>query len=342
MNNRVDVVDVAKGISILLVVLGHSEFSNMWWRGNVLLGLFRMPLFFFLAGVFFSAKAGSFDFLVKKSDALLKPYFVTLFSLLLVECVLGLRDFYPGLIGVIFGNGKTIEWPAMWFLTHVWLLFVVAYFISKVTDILDASILVKCVFITALFVVAAISLGLFWQVSVSVHAVDYFLPGLPFSADLLPITLAYFFLGQFMRDKVVNFSINYYLFVLALVVFLLIGWGSGARLDLNRRVFAEPLWSIVAAFCAIYLVVSISKLLSEAAWLGSGLRYFGASSLFVLIFHMPVEQALHRLGVDYLETNPYLFLIVTYGFAVFVPLLIRVIFYRVPLMRSLYFPVVYK
>ncbi len=342
MSNRVDVIDIAKGISILLVVLGHSEFSNMWYGGNVLLGLFRMPLFFFLVGVFFSPKGSAAVFLIKKSDALLKPYFVTLLSLLFVEYCLSGRDFFSGLIGVFFGNGKTIEWTAMWFLTHTWLLFLVAYFISTMSGVKNSSRVVKAIFLGVLFAVATISVGLFWQASVRLSGVDYFLPGLPFSADLLPITLVYFFLGQFMREKVINFTINYFFVVVALLGFMLIGLFGEARLDLNRRVFTEPLAAVVAALCAIYLVMSFAKWLSEIFWLSAVLKYFGMASLFILIFHMPVEQGIHRLGVKFLANQPYFLLVVTYVGAISVPLLIRLLFHRVPLMRALYFPREYK
>jgi fucose 4-O-acetylase-like acetyltransferase len=307
MSNRVDVIDIAKGISILLVVLGHSEFSNMWYGGNVLLGLFRMPLFFFLVGVFFSPKGSAAVFLIKKSDALLKPYFVTLLSLLLVEYGLGGRDFFSGLVGVFFGNGKTIEWTAMWFLTHLWLLFGAAYLIYTALAIQKFSGAAKVVFLGALFAWAAVSVGFFWQANVRLNGVDYFLPGLPFSADLLPITLAYFFLGQFMREKVINFTMNYCLFFIALLGFVLVGLYGEAKLDLNRRVFTNPLLAVTAALCAIYLVMSLAKWLSEVFWLGAVLKYFGMASLFVLIFHMPVEQGLHRLGVEFLANQPYFY-----------------------------------
>ena len=44
-------VDIARGIAIMLVVLGHSFSSAACPMNKMILG-FHMPLFFFLSGVF--------------------------------------------------------------------------------------------------------------------------------------------------------------------------------------------------------------------------------------------------------------------------------------------------
>ena len=54
-NKRLDNLDVAKGIGILLVIFGHCQLG---WIGSVhsLIYSFHMPLFFFISGVCFSNK----------------------------------------------------------------------------------------------------------------------------------------------------------------------------------------------------------------------------------------------------------------------------------------------
>ncbi len=49
MNSRVDEIDVAKGIGILLVILGHIVPENTYLR--TIIYSFHMPLFFFLSGL---------------------------------------------------------------------------------------------------------------------------------------------------------------------------------------------------------------------------------------------------------------------------------------------------
>ena len=52
--NRVEFVDIAKGIGIILVVYGHSSLS--FHTANVWLHAFHMPLFFFITGMYYNEK----------------------------------------------------------------------------------------------------------------------------------------------------------------------------------------------------------------------------------------------------------------------------------------------
>jgi len=51
LSNRADHIDIARGIAILLVILGHCCQSTDAALNRVILS-FHMPLFFFLSGVF--------------------------------------------------------------------------------------------------------------------------------------------------------------------------------------------------------------------------------------------------------------------------------------------------
>ncbi len=79
MKKRNSLLDVMKGIGILLVVIGHvssNSILNRWIYS------FHMPLFFFISGIlyFLSTKVDSKTFLRKKFQGLLIPYFI--FSLI--------------------------------------------------------------------------------------------------------------------------------------------------------------------------------------------------------------------------------------------------------------------
>ena len=61
MTKRIEFVDLAKGICILLVVLLHV-FGDMSGVVIKIMNLFRMPLYFVLSGLLLDNK---FDFLLK-------------------------------------------------------------------------------------------------------------------------------------------------------------------------------------------------------------------------------------------------------------------------------------
>ena len=82
---RVEYIDLIKGIAIILVVAGHCSLPLPEHLSNMLQHA-RMPLFVFLSGLFFSTCGDSFKrLLVKKLSKLLVPYvtFRLLFVLML-------------------------------------------------------------------------------------------------------------------------------------------------------------------------------------------------------------------------------------------------------------------
>ena len=64
-------IDVAKGIAIFLVILGHTKFI-----GRDYIYLFHMPLFFFLSGMVYNEKYDEkpVEFILKKIKSLYVPY----------------------------------------------------------------------------------------------------------------------------------------------------------------------------------------------------------------------------------------------------------------------------
>lgn len=70
MNKRIDFIDLAKGICILLVILAHCGVS-MNYPG---LQTIQMPLFFILSGFFLKDYGGFARFIIQKTNRLLLPF----------------------------------------------------------------------------------------------------------------------------------------------------------------------------------------------------------------------------------------------------------------------------
>jgi len=88
MNDRINWIDFAKGLCIILVVTGHiingylvtysMQHSNLLIFSRILY-LFHVHVFFFIAGMFFYQsfyKRGKKDFVVEKLKTILYPYFL--------------------------------------------------------------------------------------------------------------------------------------------------------------------------------------------------------------------------------------------------------------------------
>ena len=79
MSKRIEYLDIARGIGILLVVLGHNDFEAISLFIHQVIYSFHIPLFFFLSGYFINISIPFFDFVKKRFNALLKPFLFTIF-----------------------------------------------------------------------------------------------------------------------------------------------------------------------------------------------------------------------------------------------------------------------
>lgn len=79
--DRIATIDIARGIGILLVVFSHNWIMSLSRELHDIIYSFQMPLFFFLSGIFFRYNRQFLRFSVNKSDRLLKPFYVVLLSL---------------------------------------------------------------------------------------------------------------------------------------------------------------------------------------------------------------------------------------------------------------------
>ena len=76
---RVQYIDIAKGIGIVLVVMGHNDFALISPFAHKLIYSFHMPMFFFMSGMFFKPDL-PFGFLFNSDSRRYSNHFCLLFS----------------------------------------------------------------------------------------------------------------------------------------------------------------------------------------------------------------------------------------------------------------------
>lgn len=135
-------IDVAKGILITLVVIGHSHINSVV---DAVISSFHMAGFFILSGVTFSAKRDFFgknNFFVRKIKSILLPYFLFCF-LMLAQKNLTARfithnsvNLIDGLISIfvpISGQDKTTVY-GLWFLPCIFLSEIILYLFIRLRE----------------------------------------------------------------------------------------------------------------------------------------------------------------------------------------------------------------
>lgn len=129
--SRIDFIDLAKGICILQIVIGHCgwEIVLPGWSGAT------MPLFFLLSGLFFKSEDDYSHFLLKKCNKILIPFFF--FYLISYLCFYAIKVIKPELLvtdarGIwdLFDNRQYFNGP-IWFLLALFWCNIFLYAIVK-------------------------------------------------------------------------------------------------------------------------------------------------------------------------------------------------------------------
>lgn len=92
---RIEFIDLAKGVCILLVVMMHANLAV----GIPALRALRMPLYFMLSGLFFKDYGSFLNFTVKKVNRILTPFLFFAFAGLAVATAFRLADGRPAELG---------------------------------------------------------------------------------------------------------------------------------------------------------------------------------------------------------------------------------------------------
>lgn len=325
LGGRVDLVDIAKGISICLVAFGHSVLPYQMPVLNEALGLFRMPLFFLLAGLFVSTSKTFPVWLAQKSRALLKPYCLATLLMLGVAIVEGYTNHMSSkLFGIAYGNGGTLAWTPLWFLPHLWLLLIAGYLVIRFAHLPEWPLKLRLALPAGLICAGGAILPITQEIALHLGPIDRVVPGLPLSADLLPISLAFLLCGYMLRQHILAFRPSSMGITAALLVLIAINSLTGAKVDLNNRVYEVPVLSGIAAFAGIYLVLALAYGFVHVRSLCRFFKLAGASSLYILIFHFYLGRWVYvaleaRTPESWLMFNAVVALVAS----VLLPLLIR-------------------
>ena len=214
MSGRSEIIDVAKGLCIILVVFGHNPYMGLPENEHIsmLFSSFRVPLFFFLAGVFLKESSSLRYFIISRADSLLKPFFVVLILLGILKLIIALTTGFIEIptiqyfLGVIWGNGVTLSWPPLWFLPHLFLSLIFSLLVLRLSVKLPIVYLI--VIVILLLPVGVYILKFFWFPATYVHAPVNFnnLPGLPWGLEVTPITSSFILSGYLLRDQIMTFS----------------------------------------------------------------------------------------------------------------------------------------
>lgn len=306
MKQRYEWLDIAKGIGMLLVLLGHSPvplvISNQ-------ISTFHMPLFFFLSGLVFKySKYNSFAALIKtKAKTLLVPY--VLFYLInymfwaltifiqtktlnfdmqigtnikpyVMETVqMNLLNPIVGIFGSIRGTEWSATLAALWFLQCLFITEILYYALCKILNNNKKYMFILLLLISLIGYVYAEFLGV----------------RLPWSIDAALIGVVFFGLGNFSTTIILNMKIklsySVLIFVILAITNIIFGVlntgkidGIPGRVDMSWSSYGNYFYFYLSAIAGILMIILVSKLINKS----TALVFIGKNTLVFLGLHYTI------------------------------------------------------
>lgn len=275
MDQRIKWIDSARGLGLLLVIVGHLKvpYVSAW------IYTFHMPLFFFLSGLVFSCKEPLNDFFKKKFRRLIVPYFTlgggifTFWSLWYVMENRPVEDYFQMLVGFLTQK----HYWTIWFLAALFISELMYGCINKICkDNLWKSTLVSITLCVTSFLFYRLGgTTLPWNVDTALVAQFFIHLGYVSKRVLVePMDCA------LSQKKLVGISfIAISLLCNALFGFLCIRL-SGQSLDMSIGMYGNEICTILSALTGIFAVVILSHYLS-CKWLS----WMGRNTMVLFAWH---------------------------------------------------------
>jgi len=284
---RNNTVSIAKGLGIMLMVIGHSGCPMGL---TYFIYFFHMPLFFFISGYFFNPESVDSKriFLNRKIKTLWMPFLKwsliflllhnVLYSIHFEEVLYTWTDIWKRLIIIPFMFGEDTLLGGYWFLNNLFYCSVLCLFFTWLFKYISSNMrMISSIF----FIIATIvfMLSLFLNNIIDNNVVKR-LPVMCFSGVM-------FGSGYLFSQFKFKFIKNRWLWVISFVILVL-----GVVLKPLIRPFstATPLdvpYIIMMALVGVYFVFYLSHVVNRT-FLRTLLGYIGDHSLIILTFHFLV------------------------------------------------------
>lgn len=306
---RLEFLDVSKGIGILLVVIGHHLEVSPWL--TIWIYSFHMPLFFIISGWLYAHKKPVCDtkeMVQKKMRSLIYPYCIfsilaILFRLLLYIVLDSTPD--ESFAAMCQKTISTYGYHAMWFLPALFLTEVVVHQLENNKKITNWN----RVFIYILLAVVGFSIS-------EIRKLHKFGMNLEFIlryTGRVCISVVYYKIGMmFCRwNQCASAKMKGCIFAASAVMSVALCKYNGL-VNLSICSLGNFCLYILLGACGSMAVIMISQCLYKSRLLA----FWGKNSLFVMCTHMDyaIEIAyilLSQLGVGYLTVHPSVFAVIT-------------------------------
>jgi len=282
-------IDVAKGIGILLVILGHNNFDQSFLT---VVHTFNMPLFFFISGYLYHYKKYKLNpkyFVFQKFKRLVVPYLVTNIIILCTYFLLSFlklssfnnRTPLRYLVGVFYGNGAPLNPSTIftnslsvpsWFLLGLFCASIILYIIAYSHERYGLACSSFLCFLIILF-------------GFKISKYTY----LPWSFDIACVSMIFMFSGyliNYYRVRQLQSSFRNNLYSLVFVLLLPFVISINGAVDMNTRTYSNLLFFGIGGLLGTYITIQVAREISKKEDLLTRIfTYLGKNSIIILLYH---------------------------------------------------------
>lgn len=281
--SRIEYLDIARGIAIILMVAGHVFYYDIYWE---VIFSFHMPIFVIISGMFFKYTESFKEYILKMIKKLFVPYVIgvcivsTARNLIVGENIsiipqvlLGYSNFKS-----LFYNTESVG--ALWFVPYLIVIKIMYYVVYKELQISDKFLTIECLII--------LIVGLCFK-----NNEIY----LPWSIDIALATMIFYHIGYLIKKyNILEKWMNDYKIMLIFLVVWIIGI-KYTDLELAVRIYSIP--AFITAFCGSMVLIKVSHFIQKYIKLiGKALKWCGKNTIIILIAHYYEYKVFEYEGTD--------------------------------------------
>ncbi|MDF2155715.1 acyltransferase family protein [Vibrio sp. CAU 1672] len=290
MQNKIDAINSIKTISILAVVLGHinNPYNNFIYS-------WHMPFFFLVAGFLFKYNLSLIEFVKKKFQRLIMPYYIFSFIAVAVE---GLKrfilnrpplQFFEVSKAIFFDmNQESLSGTyafALWFLPSLFFSSILLWILLR--------------YIENFLIVISIAIGLFF-VGISDN-------NIPFGIGVSLTTLIWLVIGFYIRRIYASIDGKFNLNLALMLIFLMISilcYDDNFSVDVaNIKYEIDLFWLLYVISFFSFMLIFFSKIYCQENKITS---LISDNTMLLFVFHVYTNNIAYFVNVS-LGINNFLF-----------------------------------
>jgi len=328
-NNRIKYIDIARGISIILMIIGHV--INHGWKRNIIYS-FHMPLFVIVSGYFFKENQSFKTFLKKNLVKLELPCILSLVVaniIIMFQHNMSFIDSITNTLKILLFSYsfqgqflKNISVPsigALWFIQTLLCSRFIFFMLLKIKKLKENSALLGI----ASFIITAFGCFL------GIKAI-----WLPFSFDVSLVFIIFMYVGYMLNkynllDKILDNT--------GLILLICIVWLVGTKfcnIELAIRHYPLGILSFITAILGTIFIFKIADIIDKKLKIiGNILAWYGKNSMYILCFHH-LEGSVINYNKFIKISHPSLFKLLISSIKIMIPTLCTIIYIKISLFSN--------